>query len=138
MNAVMPRAWPGSPDVRAKIKSCVARCTPVLNRLEPLITHSSPSCLALVSSQVASEPCCGSVRPKAIERSPVISASDQTRRCPSVPNRSIMITCGKFPTIEDSFCKSLCRPSPLCAKYSRMTAMSTLEPSRPPSEAGNP
>lgn len=40
----------------------------------------------------------------------VISTSDQSRHCSSVPKRSITITCGKFPTVEDSFCKSLCRP----------------------------
>ena len=39
----MPRAWPGSPEVRAKTRSWVARCTPVLNRLAPLMTQSSPS-----------------------------------------------------------------------------------------------
>ena len=134
----MPWACPGSPEVRAKIKSCVARCTPVLNRLEPLITQSSPSDMACVSSQVASEPCSGSVSPNAIERSPVISASDHAARCSSVPNRSIMMTCGKLPTIEDSFCRSLCSPRPLCARCSRMTAMSRLVPSRPPSDAGQP
>ena len=44
-NAVMPRAWPGSPEVRAKTRSWVARCTPVLNRLAPLMTQPSPSAL---------------------------------------------------------------------------------------------
>ncbi len=35
----MPRAWPGSPEVRAKTRSWVARCTPVFQRLAPLITQ---------------------------------------------------------------------------------------------------
>ena len=39
----MPRAWPGSPEVRAKIRSWVARCTPVFHRLAPLMTQPSPS-----------------------------------------------------------------------------------------------
>src|SRR5271163_3439236 len=47
-NAVMPRAYPGSPDVREKIKSWEKRATPVLNPLEPLINHSSPSGFAYV------------------------------------------------------------------------------------------
>src|ERR1700743_2531400 len=49
-----------------------------------------------------------------------------------------MITCGKFPTMDDSFCRSLCRPRPLCARCSRITAMSMLVPSRPPSDLGSP
>ena len=134
----MPSAWPGSPEVRAKIRSWVARCTPVFHRLEPLITQSDPSRRAVVSSQVASLPWSGSVRPNAIDRVPVSMASIHSACCCSVPNRSIMITCGKFPTIEDSSCRSLCRPSPLCARCSRMTAMSRLEPSRPPNFDGNP
>nr|CRL71997.1 hypothetical protein CPGR_00795 [Mycolicibacter nonchromogenicus] len=65
-------------------------------------------------------------------------ASENSARCSSVPNRSIMITCGKFPTIDDSSCRSLCSPRPLCARCSRITAISTLVPSRPPREAGSP
>ena len=60
----MPRAWPGSPDVRAKTRSWVARCTPVLNRLAPLMTQPSPSATARVSSQVASEPWFGLGQPE--------------------------------------------------------------------------
>ena len=74
----MPVAWPASPDVRAKTRSWVARCTPVFQRLLPLITQSSPSRTARVSSQVASVPWSGSVRPKAIERSPVSIAWTQS------------------------------------------------------------
>ena len=86
----------------------------------------------VVSSQVASDPWFGSVSPNAIDRSPVIIASIHSVFCASVPNRSIMMTCGKLPTIDDSSCRSLCSPSPLCARCSRMTAMSMLLPSRPP------
>ena len=39
----MPTGEPGSPDVRANTMSCVAWCSPELNRFVPLITHSSPS-----------------------------------------------------------------------------------------------
>ena len=52
--------------------------------VEPLGAVDDPArhrrVLAWVSSQVASEPCCGSVSPNAIERSPVISASDHAAR----------------------------------------------------------
>ena len=71
----MPRACPASPDVRAKTRSWVARCTPVFQRFVPLITQPSPSATAVVSSHVASEPWPGSDSPNAIERSPVSSAS---------------------------------------------------------------
>ena len=63
----MPSACPGSPEVRAKTRSWVARCTPVFKRLAPLITQPSPSRSARVSSQVASEPWSGSVSPNAID-----------------------------------------------------------------------
>ena len=36
--------------------------------------------------------------------------------CSSVPKCSNMLTKGKFPTIECSFCRSLCSPSPLRVK----------------------
>ena len=48
-NAVMPTGEPGSPDVRANTMSCVAWCSPELNRFMPLMTHSSPSRTAVVS-----------------------------------------------------------------------------------------
>ena len=47
--AVMPIGSPGSPDVRAKMMSWVAWCSPEFNRFMPLITHSSPSRTAVVS-----------------------------------------------------------------------------------------
>ena len=40
---------PGSPEVRANTMSCVAWCSPELNRFMPLSTHSSPSRAAVVS-----------------------------------------------------------------------------------------
>ncbi len=71
-NAVIPTAEPSWPEVRAKIRSWVARCTPVLQRLAPLITQSSPSRYGggLHAGGVAL-PWLGSVSPKAIERLPV-------------------------------------------------------------------
>jgi len=53
---VMPSASPGAPDVRAKTMSWVAVSRPVLKRFWPLMTHSSPSRTAVVSSHVASDP----------------------------------------------------------------------------------
>ena len=55
----MPRASPGLPEVRAKTRSTVAVCMPVLNRFMPLITQSPPCLTAVVSMKVASEPCIG-------------------------------------------------------------------------------
>ncbi|MBA8826187.1 hypothetical protein FHX42_003563 [Saccharopolyspora lacisalsi] len=49
-----------------------------------------------------------------------------------------MWTNGKLPTTEDSFCRSLCSPSPLCARCSRITAMSSFEPPLPPTSFGRP
>ena len=43
-----------------------------------------------------------------------------------------LVTMGRLPTIECSFCRSLCRPSPFDAKCSRITAIQRLEPSLPP------
>ena len=40
---------------------------------------------------------------------------------------SIMCTTGKLPTIELSFCRSLCRPRPLAARCSRMTAIARFD-----------
>ena len=54
--AEMPRASPALPEVRAKTRSTVAVCMPVLNRFMPLITQSPPCLAAVVSMKVASEP----------------------------------------------------------------------------------
>ena len=45
----MPIGSPGSPDVRAKMMSWVAWCSPEFHRFMPLSTHSSPSFTAVVS-----------------------------------------------------------------------------------------
>src|SRR5436309_148940 len=45
---------------------------------------------------------------------------------------------GKLPTIDDSFCRSLCSPSPFAARCSRMIAIARFEPSRPPYFLGIP
>ena len=67
----MPRASPALPEVRAKTRSTVAVCMPVLNRFMPLIIQSPPCLVAVVSMKVASEPWLGSVRPKAMRSLPV-------------------------------------------------------------------
>jgi hypothetical protein len=59
----------------------------VMNALEPLITHSSPSRRAVVRVAPASEPPPGSVSPKAPSRSPAASAGNHRRFCSGVPNR---------------------------------------------------
>ena len=107
----------------------MAACRPELKRLLPSMIQSSPSRTAAVSSQVASEPWSGSVRPKPIFTAPVIMPSMNCSFWEGVPKRCIMITVGKLPTIEDSFCRSLCRPRPLAARCSRITAIARFEPS---------
>ncbi len=72
----MPRASPTLPEVRAKTRSTVAVCMPVLNRFMPLITQSEPCLTAVVSMKVASEPCSGSVRPKPMRSVPREHALD--------------------------------------------------------------
>ncbi len=47
--------------------------------------------------------------------------------CSSVPKSRIISTVGKLPTIELSFCRSLCRPRPLVARCSRMIAISRFD-----------
>jgi hypothetical protein len=61
----------------------------VMNALAPSITHSSPSRVALVRSEPASEPPPGSVRPKAASRSPVASGRSQRPCCSPSPKRQI-------------------------------------------------
>ena len=132
MKQLMPSARPSSPEVRAKIMSCVAVCMPLLKRFLPLITQSSPSRTAFVSSHVASEPWFGSVSPKATRVLPVNMPSRNSFFCSSLPKRSHIMIVGKLPTIDDSFCRSLCRPSPFAARCSRMIAIARFVPSRPP------
>jgi hypothetical protein len=59
----------------------------VMNALDPLITHSSPSSRAVVRVAPASEPPPGSVRPNAPSFSPAVSAGSHCCFCSSVPNR---------------------------------------------------
>ena len=120
----MPNGEPGSPDVRANTMSCVAWCSPELNRFCPLITHSSPSGTAVVSRYVASEPWFGSVSPNASRRVPSRKPGIHSARCSAVPKSRIISTVGKLPMIELSFCRSLCSPRPLAARCSRMIAIS--------------
>ena len=134
--ALMPTGEPWSPDVRAKMMSWVAWCRPELNRLWPLRTHSSPSCTAVVSRNVASEPWFGSVSPNARRRVPSRKPGIHSAFCASVPKSRIISTVGKLPTIELSFCRSLWRPRPLWARCSRMIAISRLLASRPPNSGG--
>ena len=124
--AVIPSGLPGSPEVRANTMSWVAWCRPELNRLAPLITHSSPSRTAVVSRYVASLPWFGSVRPKARRRVPSRKPGIHSATCSGVPKSRIISTVGKLPTIELSFCRSLWSPRPLVARCSRMIAISRL------------
>ena len=137
-NAVMPRALPSVPDVRANTTSWVAECIPEFQRFVPLITQSPPSRTAVVSIHVASLPWSGSERPKPTRAVRVSIGSRNSSRCSAVPYSSTMCTNGKLPTTDDSFCRSLCRPSPRWARCSRITAMSRFVPSDPPTSAGSP
>ena len=90
-NAVIPSASPGRPLVRAKMRSCEAACTPVFHVFSPLMNQfppASPSPLtrrAVVSLNVASEPCPGSVIPNANPFRPAASSSVHSARCSGVP-----------------------------------------------------
>ena len=134
--AVMPTGEPGSPEVRAKMMSWVAWCSPELNRFVPVDAPTRRRRrTAVVSRNVASEPWFGSVRPKARRRVPSRKPGIHSAFCSSVPKSRIISTVGKLPTIELSFCRSLCRPRPLVARCSRMIAISRLLASRPPNSA---
>ncbi len=137
MNAVIPSACPGSPDVRANTIACATSPAPLANRLAPLITQSPPSRTARVSSQVASLPCAGSVRLKPKPDSPAIARSMNSRFCSSLPNRSRISGNTRLPTIDASVWRSLCRPRPRAARWSRIAAIPRLVPSRPPIELGS-
>ena len=91
---------------------------------------------ARVSMWVASEPCSGSVRPKVMRMLPVRQPSIIAFCSSAGRKRSNIGDRGKLPTIECSFCRSLCRPSPLAARCSRITAIQRLEPSLPPYRHG--
>ncbi len=67
MNAVMPFASPGLPDVRANTRLAWARATWLFQRFMPLMIQSPLPSVArtpVVSIHVASLPWPGSVRPK--------------------------------------------------------------------------
>ena len=70
--AADPLRVAGAPLVRAKTMSWVASWRPELKRLTPLITQSSPSRTARVSSHVASLSWSGSVSPKPRQCVPVM------------------------------------------------------------------
>ncbi len=59
----------------------------VMNTLDPLMTHSSPSSRAVVPMRPASEPEDDSVSPKAARCLPDVSMGRYRRRCSSVPKR---------------------------------------------------
>ena len=61
---------------------------------------------------------------------PRARSSTHSAFCSSVPWSSISSRPTLLPTIECSFCRSLCSPRPLAAKCSRITAMPRLVPSR--------
>ena len=135
--AVMPIPSPGLPLVRAKIRSYWALWMPVFHVFSPLITHSSPSRSAWVSMKVASEPCSGSVMPKAKPRRPSARSSIHSAFWASVPYSIISSSPTLLPTMACSFWRSQWSPRPLAARCSRITAMPRFVPSRPPYSAGN-
>jgi hypothetical protein len=132
----MPTGLPASPEVRANTRSYVATCIPVLKRFIPLMTQSSPSRLAVVSSHVASEPWSGSVRPNAIASSWRMTGS-MSSFCSGVPSFARISAIGWLPTTLVSVCRSECSPIGLLAMCSRMSAMSWLVPSLPPISFGS-
>ena len=83
--------WPSAPrsPVSAVIVTTEVMSVPelVMNAFEPLITHSSPSSLAVVRVAPASEPPPGSVRPNAPSLVPAASSGSHSRFCSSVPKR---------------------------------------------------
>ena len=134
-NAVMPWPSPGPPEVLARIMSLCARWIPVFHVFSPLMTQPSPSRTALVSMWVASDPCSGSVIPKANPRVPSSRWGTHSAFCSSLPYSSISSRPTLLPTMECSFWRSLCSPRPRAARCSRMTAMPRLVPFLPPSSA---
>ena len=74
-NALIPAALPTCPDVRANTTFAAATSMTLFQRLAPLMTQPPSTCSAVVSSQVASLPWLGSVRPKASSISPLASGS---------------------------------------------------------------
>ncbi|SIA34356.1 Uncharacterised protein [Mycobacteroides abscessus subsp. abscessus] len=134
--AVIPRPSPGSPEVRANIRSASATCTPVFQVFSPLITQSGPSLTARVSMYVASEPCSGSVMPNPNTLVPPASPSTHAAFCSSEPYSNMSSRPTLLPTMACSFCRSQCNPRPRRARCSRMTAIPRLDPSRPPNSAG--
>src|SRR3984893_8183800 len=115
-NAVMPTGEPGTPDVRANTMSWVAWCRPELKRFVPLITHSSPSCVAVVSRYVASEPWLGSVSPNASRRVPSRNPGIHSARWSSVPKSRIIRTVGQFPDDRVFVRQIVVQPEPLGRK----------------------
>ena len=133
---MIPSPSPAWPDVLAKIRSYFALWMPVFHVFSPLMIHSSPSRTAVVSMWVASDPWAGSVIPKAKPRRPRARSSTHSAFCSSVPYSSMRSSPTLLPTMECSFCRSLCNPRPLVARCSRITAMPRLVPSLPPYSFG--
>ncbi len=79
--------WPGS--VAAVMIRWPATGALVIHIFEPLITHSSPSSRAVLRVAPASEPACGSVRPKAAIYLPSAAGFRNLRFCSLVPNSQI-------------------------------------------------
>ena len=75
--------------------------------------------------KVASEPWLGSVRPKPVRILPPSSFSASRSYWALVANSLNIRMKGLLPTIECSVCRSLCRPRPLAARCSRITAMAS-------------
>ncbi len=87
-NSVIP-AWRSSGSVLATRTMKSARGPLVMKVLEPLITYSSPSRIAVVRMPATSEPAPGSVIPRQPIFSPFRPGSRYLRFCSSVPSRWI-------------------------------------------------
>ena len=75
-------------DRSVMVKSTIASATGplVIQFLVPLMTYVSPLRVAVVRCSAASEPACGSVRPKQPSFSPAANGFSQRSFCSSVPN----------------------------------------------------
>ena len=81
----MPGSAPVASRVRAKTRNSPATGALVMNRLDPLITQSSPSRTARVRRPAGFEPAPGSVSAKDATTSPEAIRSSQEAFCASVP-----------------------------------------------------
>ena len=98
-----------------------------IQRFSPLMTYSSPSRVALVSSATVSEPCVASVRPQAPIFSSRAIAGSHLRRCSSLPSMWMV----PIASPEWTPRKVLRLPSPLPISMATIPAASWLIPGQP-------